>query len=51
LSQSACALIQNPSLIPKNLERRSAVSAVIARSPERILLIRDCGTSMFFAKR
>ena len=50
-SYLVCRFIQNRSVMPKNRERRNAVSAVIALFPCTISLIRRAGTLMALARR
>ena len=47
----ACIRSQNPSLRPKKRQRRRSVSAVIARLPLTMALMRLSGTSMAVANR
>lgn len=51
VSKRACPRSHQPSLSPKYLQRRKSVSAVIARRPDTISLIRPGGTPISFASR
>ena len=51
VSKRACPRSHQPSLNPKYLQRRKSVSAVIARRPDTISLIRPGGTPISLASR